>query len=217
MELCFKSYKYMIKSKNKKDCVWFNDTFKLFFFCFFLTTLCFSDAKIVNSETTSGCSSLVYVQTHQINKSIRWCDCNAFKPVVSNLIENERKAKADWTDERGWREEESSLFVFVLFIFTYFCQHTDSVHPWTSWCVCDSLLSSTMVHHKEFEGAGKEPGLRVWRIENMDLKPVPKALYGNFYSGDAYVLLFTTPAPSYNIHMWLGKTQEEQHQVFYLD
>ncbi|KAF6730771.1 Gelsolin [Oryzias melastigma] len=61
-----------------------------------------------------------------------------------------------------------------------------------------------MVHHKEFEGAGKEPGLRVWRIENMDLKPVPKALYGNFYSGDAYVLLFTTPAPSYNIHMWLG-------------
>uniref|UniRef100_A0A4W6FDC5 Scinderin like b n=1 Tax=Lates calcarifer TaxID=8187 RepID=A0A4W6FDC5_LATCA len=61
-----------------------------------------------------------------------------------------------------------------------------------------------MVSHKEFVGAGKEPGLQVWRIENMDLKPVPKALHGNFYTGDAYLLLFTTAAPSYNIHMWLG-------------
>ncbi|XP_059200068.1 scinderin like b isoform X1 [Centropristis striata] len=61
-----------------------------------------------------------------------------------------------------------------------------------------------MVSHKEFVGAGKQPGLQVWRIENLDLKPVPKALYGSFYTGDAYLLLFTTSAPSYNIHMWLG-------------
>ncbi|KAK2895486.1 scinderin like b [Channa argus] len=61
-----------------------------------------------------------------------------------------------------------------------------------------------MVQHKEFESAGRQPGLKVWRIENMDLKPVPKNLYGSFYTGDAYLLLFTTPAPSYNIHMWLG-------------
>lgn len=63
-----------------------------------------------------------------------------------------------------------------------------------------------MVSHKEFVDAGKKPGLQVWRIENLDLKPVPKALYGNFYTGDAYLLLFSTSAPSYNIHMWLGKT-----------
>ncbi|XP_036410064.1 scinderin like b [Megalops cyprinoides] len=61
-----------------------------------------------------------------------------------------------------------------------------------------------MVSHKEFENAGKEPGLKIWRIENMDLKPVPKPLYGDFYTGDAYVLLYTTPAPSHYIHMWLG-------------
>lgn len=61
-----------------------------------------------------------------------------------------------------------------------------------------------MVSHKEFVDAGKKPGLQVWRIENLDLKPVPKALYGNFYTGDAYLLLFSTSAPSYNIHMWLG-------------
>uniref|UniRef100_A0A673JKR2 Macrophage-capping protein n=1 Tax=Sinocyclocheilus rhinocerous TaxID=307959 RepID=A0A673JKR2_9TELE len=62
----------------------------------------------------------------------------------------------------------------------------------------------TMVSHKEFETAGKAPGLQIWRIENMDLKPVPKNLYGNFYTGDAYLLLYTTTAPSYYIHMWMG-------------
>ncbi|XP_053739756.1 scinderin like b isoform X1 [Synchiropus splendidus] len=62
-----------------------------------------------------------------------------------------------------------------------------------------------MVSHKEFVGAGKQPGLQIWRIENLDLKPVPKALFGSFFTGDAYLLLFTTSAPSYNIHMWLGE------------
>ncbi|KAA0719028.1 Gelsolin Actin-depolymerizing factor [Triplophysa tibetana] len=60
------------------------------------------------------------------------------------------------------------------------------------------------VSHKEFETAGKAPGLQIWRIENMDLKPVPKNLYGNFFTGDAYLLLHTTKAPSYSIHMWIG-------------
>uniref|UniRef100_A0A671T0L8 Gelsolin-like n=1 Tax=Sinocyclocheilus anshuiensis TaxID=1608454 RepID=A0A671T0L8_9TELE len=56
----------------------------------------------------------------------------------------------------------------------------------------------------EFQNAGKEPGLQIWRIEKMDLKPVPKQLLGNFFTGDAYVVLHTTSAPSYNVHMWLG-------------
>ncbi|XP_023672410.2 gelsolin-like [Paramormyrops kingsleyae] len=61
-----------------------------------------------------------------------------------------------------------------------------------------------MVSHKEFQTAGKQPGLQIWRIENMDLKPVPKPLFGSFYIGDAYLVLYTTPAPSYSLHMWLG-------------
>lgn len=61
-----------------------------------------------------------------------------------------------------------------------------------------------MAYHKEFEAAGKKPGLQVWRIEKMDLKPVPAQLYGNFFTGDAYIVLYTTPAPSYNIHSWMG-------------
>uniref|UniRef100_A0A8C5D1R0 Scinderin like b n=1 Tax=Gadus morhua TaxID=8049 RepID=A0A8C5D1R0_GADMO len=67
-----------------------------------------------------------------------------------------------------------------------------------------TTILTTMVSHKEFASAGKQPGLQVWRIEKMDLKPVPKALHGNFYTGDAYVLLFTTKAPTYYIHMWMG-------------
>uniref|UniRef100_A0A8C8LYX5 Macrophage-capping protein n=1 Tax=Oncorhynchus tshawytscha TaxID=74940 RepID=A0A8C8LYX5_ONCTS len=65
-------------------------------------------------------------------------------------------------------------------------------------------LRAIMVSHKEFVAAGKETGLQVWRIENMDLRPVPKALHGNFFTGDAYILLYTTAAPSHYIHMWMG-------------
>ncbi|KAM4548281.1 scinderin like a [Odontesthes bonariensis] len=58
--------------------------------------------------------------------------------------------------------------------------------------------------HKEFQTAGKKPGLQIWRVEKMDLKPVPTTLYGDFYTGDAYIVLYTTPAPSYNVHSWIG-------------
>ncbi|CAG5861638.1 unnamed protein product [Menidia menidia] len=58
--------------------------------------------------------------------------------------------------------------------------------------------------HKEFQTAGKKPGLQIWRVEKMDLKPVPTQLYGDFYTGDAYIVLYTSPAPSYNVHSWIG-------------
>ncbi|CAB1453805.1 unnamed protein product [Pleuronectes platessa] len=63
---------------------------------------------------------------------------------------------------------------------------------------------SIMAHHEEFENAGKKPGLQVWRMEKMTLKPVPSELHGEFFTGDAYILLHTTSAPSYNIHTWIG-------------
>ncbi|XP_013879526.1 scinderin like a [Austrofundulus limnaeus] len=69
--------------------------------------------------------------------------------------------------------------------------------------------------HKEFENAGKKPGLQVWRVEKMDLKPVPTQLYGDFFTGDAYIVLFTTPAPSYALHSWTGNeaSQDEAGAV----
>lgn len=63
-------------------------------------------------------------------------------------------------------------------------------------------------HHAEFERAGQNPGLQVWRVENFDLVPVPENLYGGFYTGDAYLILNTIKQRSgnlqYDLHFWLG-------------
>ncbi|XP_026043937.1 gelsolin-like isoform X2 [Astatotilapia calliptera] len=65
-----------------------------------------------------------------------------------------------------------------------------------------------MVSHSEFERAGKEAGLQVWRVENMELVPVPESLYGRFYIGDAYLILKSTSnrsgALQYDLHYWQG-------------
>ncbi|TSK72131.1 Gelsolin [Bagarius yarrelli] len=72
-----------------------------------------------------------------------------------------------------------------------------------------------MVYHPEFEKAGQQPGLQVWRVENFDLVAVPENLYGGFYTGDAYVVLNTIKQRSgnlqYDLHFWLGDycTQDE--------
>ncbi len=67
-----------------------------------------------------------------------------------------------------------------------------------------------MVNHPEFEKAGKQPGLQVWRIENMDLVPVLKSLHGGFYTGDTYLILNTIKQNSgnlqYDLHFWIGET-----------
>ncbi|KAG8443076.1 hypothetical protein GDO86_011772 [Hymenochirus boettgeri] len=71
-----------------------------------------------------------------------------------------------------------------------------------------------MVQHKEFENAGKKSGIQIWRIEKLELVPVPENQYGSFYVGDAYVILHTVERGLYKIyhlHYWLGEecTQDE--------
>ncbi|XP_019364042.1 PREDICTED: adseverin [Gavialis gangeticus] len=70
------------------------------------------------------------------------------------------------------------------------------------------------LYHKEFASAGQKSGLQVWRIEKLELVPVPERLYGNFYVGDAYLVLYTVKRNNgtfYKLHFWLGKecTQDE--------
>ncbi|EPY73724.1 adseverin-like isoform 1 [Camelus ferus] len=64
------------------------------------------------------------------------------------------------------------------------------------------------LYHKEFARAGKQAGLQVWRIEKLELVPVPENVYGDFYVGDAYLVLHTAKASrgfTYRLHFWLGK------------
>ncbi|KAK1334187.1 hypothetical protein QTO34_005187 [Cnephaeus nilssonii] len=67
---------------------------------------------------------------------------------------------------------------------------------------------SMAAEHPEFLKAGKEPGLQIWRVEKFDLVPVPPNLYGDFFTGDAYVILKTVQLRNgnlqYDLHYWLG-------------
>lgn len=66
-----------------------------------------------------------------------------------------------------------------------------------------------MGYHPEFKKAGQKPGLQVWRIEKMDLVPIPENLYGSFYTGDTYIVLNTIKqrlgSLQYDLHFWQGE------------
>lgn len=59
-------------------------------------------------------------------------------------------------------------------------------------------------------GAGLEPGINVWRIEKFKVVARPKEEYGQFYSGDSYIVLHTVKDEESDklhrtIHFWLGE------------
>ena len=68
-----------------------------------------------------------------------------------------------------------------------------------------------------FAKAGTKPGYEVWRIENKEPAPVPAKMYGQFYDGDAYIVLKTTQKPKsssleWDIFFWLGEKSEQAEQ-----
>jgi len=78
-------------------------------------------------------------------------------------------------------------------------------------------------HEEAWKGAGKAPGLEIWRIEKFKIVAWAKNQYGNFFSGDSYIVLYTYKANpdsaklSYDVHFWLGKftTQDEAGTAAY--
>lgn len=54
-------------------------------------------------------------------------------------------------------------------------------------------------------------GTLVWRVEKFSIKPWPKQRYGEFFSGDSYIVLHTykkdpnSDTLSYDLHFWLGE------------
>ncbi|XP_015272840.1 PREDICTED: advillin [Gekko japonicus] len=66
-----------------------------------------------------------------------------------------------------------------------------------------------------FRAVTNKPGLVIWRIEKMDLVPLPANAYGSFYEGDCYVLLSTRKSGntlSYDVHYWIGKSSSKDEQ-----
>jgi len=75
---------------------------------------------------------------------------------------------------------------------------------------------------KSWEGAGKNLGIQIWRIEKFKVVHWPKERYGEFFDGDSYILLRTykekdSPKIRWDLHFWLGKftTQDEAGTAAY--
>jgi gelsolin len=89
-----------------------------------------------------------------------------------------------------------------------------------------------------WQGCGQKAGLEIWRIEKFKVIHWPKEEYGNFFSGDSYIVLSTKEkddpskktkvfrggqwvekdsALEWDIHFWLGKytTQDEAGTAAY--
>lgn len=71
------------------------------------------------------------------------------------------------------------------------------------------MSSSGKVLDPAFQGVGQRVGTEIWRIENFQPVPLPKSDYGQFYTGDSYIVLQTSPGKGgaylYDIHFWIGK------------
>lgn len=71
-------------------------------------------------------------------------------------------------------------------------------------------------------GCGSEVGTEIWRIEKFKVVPWPKEEYGNFFSGDSYIVLKTSKDADsdkllFDIHFWLGTetSQDEKGTAAY--
>jgi hypothetical protein len=75
-----------------------------------------------------------------------------------------------------------------------------------------SLLSTTPVEDVGFNKGGK---LTIWRIEDFDKTPYDEDLYGQFWGGDSYVVLYAYmngDQEEYAIYFWLGDTSSQDER-----
>ena len=53
----------------------------------------------------------------------------------------------------------------------------------------------------------------MWRIEDFELAPVEEKMYGQFFGGDSYVILYTyllNNKEHYIIYFWQGQVRVQQ-------
>jgi len=84
------------------------------------------------------------------------------------------------------------------------------------------VKAASAATEKAWVGAGKVPGLQIWRIEKFKVVPVQKTDHGRFYDGDSYIVLNTYKKKDsdklcWDIHFWLGDetTQDEAGTAAY--
>lgn len=70
--------------------------------------------------------------------------------------------------------------------------------------------------------AGKQPGVQIWRVVKFKIEAWPVESYGQFYSGDSYIILNTykekdSEELNYDVHFWIGQhsTQDEYGTAAY--
>ena len=76
---------------------------------------------------------------------------------------------------------------------------------------------------KAWAVAGKKEGLQIWRIEQFKVVTWPQDQYGQFYTGDSYIILNSYKDKEnpnkmkYDVHFWLGTatTQDEAGTAAY--
>ncbi|KAH7727868.1 Protein GSNL-1 [Aphelenchoides avenae] len=61
----------------------------------------------------------------------------------------------------------------------------------------------------KLKGIGKRRGLQIWRICKFALEDVPKEQFGNFFTGDSYIVLNTKNIGEWDVHFWLGKNTSQ--------
>lgn len=67
---------------------------------------------------------------------------------------------------------------------------------------------------EQWKDLEQEPGLKVWRIEQFKVVPWPKERYGEFHTGDSYVVLNAYQRPGseallYDLHIWIGRESSQ--------
>ena len=75
-----------------------------------------------------------------------------------------------------------------------------------------SLLSTTPAEDVGFATGGK---LTIWRIENFEKVAFDEDLYGQFWGGDSYVILYSYmngDQEEHAIYFWLGDTSSQDER-----
>uniref|UniRef100_A0A672YR79 Gelsolin n=1 Tax=Sphaeramia orbicularis TaxID=375764 RepID=A0A672YR79_9TELE len=105
-----------------------------------------------------------------------------------------------------FRNQECAVFHFYFILLYFYSRQLLRCVSVAPPPVGDIIIIN--MAHPAFEDAGKEAGLQVWRVEDMELVPVCENLHGGFYDGDAYLVLKTTRRgggnPQYDLHYWTG-------------